>query len=72
MSKSDDDTLQQVADAFGTTLDPLAEFEAKFRQLDVDTFEPFVDDVLVPDDLHTATMRQYRSAFEQWATHMEL
>lgn len=70
MSKSNDDKLQQVADAFGKTLDPLAEFEAEFQQLDVDTFEPFVDDVLVPDDLHKATLRQYRSAFEQWAAHM--
>jgi hypothetical protein len=53
-----------LLDAFGKTLDPLAEFESEFRRLDVDTFEPFVEDVLVPDDLHKATMRQYRSAFE--------
>jgi hypothetical protein len=41
----DSDTLQQVADAFGQTLDPLGEFEEQFTGLELDPFDPFREDV---------------------------
>lgn len=64
-------TLQQVADAFGTTLDPLAAFENEFTGLAVDPFEPFSEDVLEAQDLHADTRRNYRSVFADWTDHME-
>jgi len=75
MSESTDadaegDTLQQVADAFGTTLDPLAEFEDRFNQLDLDPFAPFDEDILQSQDLDDSTLRHYRSVFEEWQAFM--
>lgn len=64
-------TLQQVADAFGTTLDPLAAFENEFAGLAIDPFEPFSEDVLEAQDLHADTRRNYRSVFADWTDHME-
>ena len=75
MSESTDadaegDTLQQVADAFGRTLDPLAEFEDRFNQLDPDPFAPYDKDILQSQDLDNSTLRNYRSAFEEWQAFM--
>lgn len=63
--------LQQVADAFGTTLDPLAEFEDEFAALAIDPFQPFSENVLDAQDLHDHTRRNYRSVFADWMDHME-
>jgi len=70
MSDASPDSLQEVADAFDTTLDPLAEFEEEFATLEVDPFEPVVEKVLEPKDLHEDTLRNYRSVFEDWREHM--
>lgn len=70
-TKDDSDTLQQVADAFGTTRDPLREFEKRFADLEVDPFVPFTEDRLETQDLHEDTRRNYRSVFEDWSGHME-
>lgn len=67
----DSETLQQVADAFGTTLDPLAEFENQFNQLDLNPFVPFDEEILQSQDLHTDTLRHYRSVFDEWREFME-
>jgi len=69
-TNDDGDTLQQVADAFGQTLDPLAEFEEQFSGLELDPFDPFREDVLAAQDLHDDTLRNYRSVFEDWRQHM--
>ena len=64
-------TLHQVADAFGTTLDPLAAFENEFEGLGIDPFKPFSEDVLEAQNLHADTRRNYRSVFADWTDHME-
>jgi len=65
------DALQQVADAFGQTLDPLAEFEEEFTELGLDPFHPFTEQILRVQDLHDDTLRNYRSVFEDWTGHMD-
>lgn len=67
----DSETLQRVADAFGTTLDPLAEFEDQFNQLDLSPFVPFDEDILQAQNLHGDTLRNYRSVFDEWRAFME-
>jgi integrase/recombinase XerD len=68
---TDSNALRQVADAFDQTLDPLAEFESQFATLDLDPFEPFIEDILLAQDLHEDTRRNYRSVFGDWTEHME-
>ena len=70
MSDAPTDTLQEVAEAFDTSLDPLAEFEERFDTLEIDPFEPVMEKVLEPNDLHESTLRQYRCVFEEWTKHM--
>ena len=57
---------QQLAEAFGRTLDPLAEFEATFEQTGIDPFDLFITDVLEPEEPAPKTRRAYEALFEQW------
>lgn len=64
-------SIQDVADAFGTTLDPLVEYEKPFVANKIDPFAPFIEDILLPQGLHDHTVRQYLTVFEEWTEHME-
>ncbi|RBI63625.1 site-specific integrase [halophilic archaeon] len=64
-------SAEKVADAFGKTTDPLAEFEETFNELDIDPFIPFIEDVLFSKNLHSDTRRNYRSVFGDWREHMQ-
>ncbi len=63
--------IQQVADAFGTTLDPLEEYEETFITNDIDPFAPFIENILRPQGLHHHTFTQYETVFAEWTEHME-
>lgn len=80
MSTSDDsnesneeqgDTLEEFANAFGATRDPLKEFEEVFRDIDRDPFTPFDEEILQSQNLNEATVRQYRSVFKEWQSFMQ-
>lgn len=60
-----------MADAFGTTLDPLAEYEETFIANEIDPFAPFAENVLKPQGLHHHTFTQYVTVFEEWTEWME-
>ena len=64
-------SAKKVAEAFGKTTDPLAEFEETFEELDIDPFVPFIEDVLFSKNLASATRRNYRSVYDDWREHME-
>lgn len=62
------ETLAQV---FDQDLDPLAKFETRFAEADVEPFEIFIEEILAPDDPHRSTLRQYQSTFNQWNVYMD-
>lgn len=67
---NDSDSIKQIADAFETTLDPLAEFESRFLQLSVKPFNVFKTEILQPNDLADITIRHYESVFSEWSQFM--
>lgn len=60
----------ELADAFGQNLDPLAEYEPTFNQIDVDPFELFRAEVISTRDITDRTKNGYRILFDQWHKHM--
>jgi integrase/recombinase XerD len=60
-----------LADAFDRTLDPLAEFEATFRDTDVDPFDLFVTEVLPAKDVTPRTREGYRRVVRQWRAYVD-
>lgn len=67
---STDSQRQELADAFGRTLDPLGEFESTFAELDIDPFELFMEDVVLPSNPTESTASYYRTAFRDWYEFM--
>lgn len=61
-----------LADAFGRgdITDPLAQYVPTFETVDIDPFEVFITDVVVPNDPADDTLDAYRRAFRQWAAYM--
>lgn len=64
------DQRAQLAEAFDRDIDPLADFAPTFHKTDVDPFEIFEQEVLIPQDLTESTMRQYHSNFSDWRDYM--
>lgn len=56
----------ELAAAFGQDLDPLAEYEATFRQADADPFALFRAEVLCTRDIAERTRDGYDRVFRQW------
>lgn len=62
---------QQLADAFGREIDPLAAHAATLEEVGIDVFELFVEDVLEPKDLSEDTLISYERTIRQWSEYME-
>ena len=71
IAERESSSTEKIAEAFGKTTDPLAEFESKFEKIDVDPFVPFIENVLLSKDLNSTTRRNYRSVYAEWREHME-
>lgn len=69
--QSTDIQRAELAAAFGRNLDPLEEFEATFRQRDIDPFVLFEGDVLDTKDLGRRTLNGYHRTFRDWREFMD-
>ncbi|WP_420182437.1 tyrosine-type recombinase/integrase [Haloarcula sp. KBTZ06] len=69
--QSTDTQRAELAAAFGRDLDPLEEFQATFRQRDIDPFLLFEADVLETKDLGRRTLDGYHSTFRDWREFMD-
>ena len=67
---TDNQDLNEIAEAFDRQTDPLQEYERKFSQIDVDPFKSFVERVLEPTDPSQSTLKNYRHSFEHWEEFM--
>lgn len=61
----------EIADIFGRSSDPLAEYDAKFRQIDVDPFELYKRENLQARGLTESAMDNHERALRQWKEYME-
>ena len=67
----DPDTQRaELAAAFDQERDPLAEYEATFRQLDADPFAVFTEEVLSNREITGRTRDGYDRVFRQWRAFM--
>lgn len=62
---------QELAEAFGKNLDPLAEFVEPFETTDIDPFKLAKAEVVNSRDLTDRTEREYDRVFRQWCDHMQ-
>lgn len=65
------DQRSQLADAFGSSLDPLASLEATFETTDIDPFTVFRSSVLVNREITARTRDGYDRVFAQWSEFMQ-
>ncbi|MBB6090759.1 tyrosine-type recombinase/integrase [Halobacterium salinarum] len=65
------DPRQELADAFGRELDPLAQFEETFIETEIDPFELYEENRLASKDLSDSTVEEYRRSFRQWREFMD-
>lgn len=61
---------KKFAKEFDRELDPLADKEDRFLNIDEDPFELFIDEILSPGDPSESTLVNYRTTFEQWQDYM--
>lgn len=61
---------EQIADAFGRKTDPLEQYTDTFRQMEIDPFELYLEDVLSSRDLRPKTEEHYVTVIEQWREFM--
>lgn len=65
------DPRQELANAFGRELDPLAEYEPTFKQTDIDPFEVFNRERLSTKDLSDSAIGEYYRTFREWRAFMD-
>ncbi len=68
---TDSNARQELAEAFGRDLDPLAQFEETFQQTDIDPFEVFVNERLETKDVVDTSVEAYKRTFRYWREYME-
>lgn len=67
---SDNDPRQELADAFGRELDPLAQYASTFEETGIDPFEVYVEERLSTKDISEAAVGEYHRSFREWKKHM--
>lgn len=73
-ASSTESSRHRQAEILGTKVDPLQEYESRFRRLDQadeDPFELFWDEYLETDNLKERTLEEYERTFRQWRTFMD-
>lgn len=66
-----DETRREIAEKFGQTIDPLEQYDQKFRELEKDSFEPFFENDLEPSGPADDTIRGYERVIQQWKGFMD-
>lgn len=67
----DNDGREELAEAFGRELDPLAEYDATFENTDVDPFELYEENRLSNKDLSDSAVGEYQRTFREWRGFMQ-
>ncbi|QCC51403.1 site-specific integrase [Halapricum salinum] len=62
---------EEVADAFGTTADRLAEYVPKFKSLRIDPLQMYLEENIYGKGLSDARVRDYERAYEQYREFMD-
>ena len=70
VSNTSDEQRAEFAAAFDRNLDPLAEYESTFEQVEADPFALYLADVIEPRGLAENTYNRYRRTFQQWREFM--
>jgi integrase/recombinase XerD len=68
---TEQEAIDQVAEAFDRNTDPLKEYESAFEGLDVDPLEAYIDRVLIPNGSSGSTLDNYRYSYDQWRAVMD-
>ena len=63
-------THETIAQAFGRTTDPLAEFDSQFKQLDIDPFQLWLDEQVYTKDYAKGTVKGLERPINQWCEFM--
>jgi integrase/recombinase XerD len=64
------DPRQELAEAFGRTLDPLAEYVETFEETDIDPFDVYESERLATKDISDSAVGEYRRTFREWREFM--
>ncbi|WP_458207322.1 tyrosine-type recombinase/integrase [Haladaptatus sp. NG-SE-30] len=59
-----------IANAFGRTTDPLAQYEPTFHELDADPFELFIGEEVRPRGITEGSVQNYIAPIEEWQEYM--
>jgi len=62
---------QELADAFGRELDPLAQFESTFEETDIDPFIIYDEERLSTKEISDSAVGEYHRTFREWKQFME-
>jgi integrase/recombinase XerD len=65
------DARQELANAFGRDLDPLAQYADTFEETGIDPFAVYVEERLSNKDLSDAAVGEYHRTFREWKAHMD-
>ena len=63
-------THETIAEAFGRTTDPLAEYDARFKDLDVDPFDLWLEEQVYSQDYSDGTVKTMERRINQWRDYM--
>lgn len=63
-------THEAIAQAFGRTTDPLAEYDGQFKQLDVDPFQLWLEEQVYTKDYAKGTVKALERPVDQWCEFM--
>ena len=63
-------THETIAQAFGRTTDPLAEYNGQFKQLDIDPFQLWLEEQVYTKDYAKGTVKGLERPIDQWCEFM--
>lgn len=68
--KHNNDVHESIAEAFGQTTDPLAEYDTRFKDLDADPFELWLKEHIYTQDYADGTVDMMERRVNQWCEYM--
>jgi len=64
-------THETIAEAFGRTTDPLGKYDDRFKQLEINPFELWLEDRIYTQDYVDKTIEMYERRVRQWCEFMQ-
>jgi integrase/recombinase XerD len=62
---------ESIAEAFGRTTDPLAEYNTRFKNLDADPFDLWLQEQIYSQDYAQGTVEMNKRRIDQWRKYMQ-